>query len=81
MPPAPCTGSAMKAATVSGPSCTIVSSSIRAAACPTVSPGRAPSKRYAYGVAVWMKLGTRGPNILSYPGTPVALMAAMVTPW
>ena len=62
-PPAPCTGSAMNAATVSGPSRRMASSSRLAAATPGLVLPSPPSKRYGYGESTCTKLGTKGSNM------------------
>ena len=79
-PPAPCTGSAMNAATVSGPSRRIASSSRLAAATPGLTDGSGLTKRYGSGASIWRKPGTRGSNIGQNAASPVALIAAIVTP-
>ena len=79
-PPAPCTGSAMNAATVSGPSRRIASSSLLAAATPRLTLVSVCTKRYGSGASMWMKPGARGSNIGQNAGRPVALIAASVRP-
>ena len=79
-PPAPCTGSAMNAATVSGPSRRIAASSVLAMATPGLTDGSGLTKRYGSGASMWLKPGTRGSNIGQYAVNPVALIAARVSP-
>src|SRR5436190_567660 len=80
-PPEPWTGSARKAATVSGPSSRMAFSRRFAAATPGLTEGSSETKRYGYGDLMWRKPGSLPPNIGQKMGRPVALIAAMVTPW
>ena len=87
-PPAPISGSAITAPTVSGPSRRIVSSSSaprREANASSSSPGSA--KRYMWGHVTWMKPGSGrfasppAPKLACRPGSPEHEAAMDVTPW
>ena len=70
-PPAPITGSAMKAATVSGPSASISASSSaasRAAKAASLSPGSAPFQKC--GVAMWRMPAHRQVEVAVVVGQP-----------
>ena len=79
-PPAPWIGSAMNAATVSGPSRRMAASRSLAAATPTLTSGSFDTYRYGSGAAMCEKPGTRGSNMGQKAGSPVALIAPSVSP-
>ena len=80
-PPAPWIGSAMNAATRSGPRARIRSSTARAAASPNSSGLRSPPSLYQYGSITCSIPGIGSPPWRCMVFIPPRLAAPMVLPW
>ncbi len=80
-PPAPCTGSPMKAATLSGPIPRIFVSSVRAAFSPNSSGVMSRPNSYQCGCSTCTMLGIGSPPCACMPDMPDSDAPAIVEPW